>query len=702
LKSYARLVLLLVVLALSVGMLSTAINILGDINRLNLDEEKPGPSNPMMDPGALGKSTESTKVDEEEPRELGPIMEIRLQTSTRYLRRYAAENYTAGRWFEAEQYPSQTYTGELIENEYMGASYAFKQFFVTPLTTFYGYIPVAPNTHSLMTNLSVAYIPETQSFLSVGAFDQPYWVGWQMPSRSDAALRASTPLGPPTMLDVPDAIEPRIVALAQQITAGYASPYEKYRAIEAYLKEEYTFKKDYTPAPSTIDPVIWFLFNTRSGVGSHFNSALILLARSIGLPARAVAGFVIDPYMELQYVMPQQAYLYAEAEFSDQGWVIFDATPKHYDEGKVNITRQQTITNITGNDPVALKGKKFSVWGTVMTVDGEAVTGPQVEIIMTVDKESNETGVVVGVGFAENGLFNVTCDATKDMEVGDYDLVAHTLKNREYGESYSDPPITVMSETSVKITGPRQVYMGKSILFRGTVTEVASGEPVANASLTVSFLDQALTFRSDDQGRVQYEAAFTESGEENMTLTMGGTRYYVGSSTTFGISVLLPPPNPTDILSILLGFPQNIIVALSGAIGVGLYASRRNRRMKEEEFLEPRVSLPPGGEKIGYEDGVPLDYESYEEGVVKLFNRFYVTMQRIYPDIDEAMTPREFERTLVERLPENAHPALADLVTSYEIAMYSNIPVTAEDFKRTNGTVELIIELMKNGRREPQ
>jgi hypothetical protein len=124
--------------------------------------------------------------------------------------------------------------------------------------------------------------------------------------------------------------------------------------------------------------------------------------------------------------------------------------------------------------------------------------------------------------------------------------------------------------------------------------------------------------------------------------------------------------------------------------------------MKEEEFLEPRVSLPPGGEKIGYEDGVPLDYESYEEGVVKLFNRFYVTMQRIYPDIDEAMTPREFERTLVERLPENAHPALADLVTSYEIAMYSNIPVTAEDFKRTNGTVELIIELMKNGRREPQ
>ena len=700
-KSYARLVLLLIVLALSVGMLSTAINILGDISRLNLDEERPGPSNPMMDPGALGKSTESAKVDEEEPRELGPIMEIRLQTFTRYLRRYAAENYTGGRWFEAEQYPVETYSGQVIPNEYEGASYAYKQFAVTPLTTFYGYIPVAPNTQTLIVNVSMAYIPETQSFMSVGAFDQPYWVGWRAPTLSEVALRASTPLGAGPMLDVPDGIEPRLVALAQQITAGHASPYDKYRAIEAYLREEYRFKKDYTPAPSSIDPVIWFLFNTHEGVGSHFNSALILLARSIGLPTRAVVGFVIDPYMEIQYVMPQQAYLYAEAEFQSQGWVIFDATPKHYDEGKVNVTRQQTVTNITGNDPVAFKGKQFSVWGTVMTVDGEAVTGPQVEIIMVVDKASNETGVVVGVGFVENGLFNITCDASKDMEVGDYDLVAHTLKNREYGESYSDPPITVMSETAVKITGPRQVYSGKSILFRGTVTEVASGEPVANASLTVSFLNQVLTLSSDAQGRVQYEAAFPENGEENMTLTMEGTRYYLGSSITFGISVLVPPPNPTDILSILLGFPQNIIVALSGLAGVGLYASRRNRRMKEEEFLEPRVSLPTGSDKVGYEDGGPLEYESYEEGVVKLFNRFYVSMQRIYPDIDESMTPREFEKTLIERLPDNAHLALEDLVTSYEIAMYSNIPVAAEDFKRTNATVELIIELMKNGRREP-
>jgi len=703
LKSYARLVLLLLVLALSVGMLSAAINILGDITRLDLDEDKPGPVNPIMDPSAMGKSTESVSVDEEEPREMGPIMEIRLQTYTRYLRRYPAENYTLGRWVEAKQYPTEIYNGQYIPSEYEGqVIYVFKQFYVTPLTTFHGYVPVAPNTVTLMLNTSLAYIPEGRSFLSLGPFDQPYWVSWEMPNYNAAALRSSTPVASGLMLDVPDGIEARLAAEATRITAGLTSPYDKYKAIEAHLKEEYTFKKEFRPSPPAIDPVEWFLFNTREGVGNHFNSAFILLARSIGLPARAVIGYMVDPYNEVQYVMPQQAYLYAEAKFQNQGWVIFDATPKHYDEGKVNITRQQTVTNITDNDPIALKGEKFHVWGTVTTVNGTAVSGPQVEIIMKVNKDDdNETGLVVGVSFAENGLFNVTCDATPEINVGDYNLIAHTMKNREYDESYSDPPITVMSETAVKVTGPRQVYSGRNITYKGFLTELKSGKPITNVNLTVTYLGKAIHLSSDDQGSIQYYVMFPEDGEENITLAMEGNRFYVGSSTNFGVSVLVPPPNPTDILSILLGFPQNIIIAISGALGVGVYAARRNRRMKEEEFLEPRVILPTPRERIGYEDGVPLEYSSYEEGVAKLFNRFYVSMQRIYPDIDDTMTPREFERTLMDRLPNNAHLALEDLVTSYEIAMYSNITVTAEDFKRTNATVELIIELMKSGRGEP-
>ena len=697
---YARLALLLLVLMLSVGMLSAAINILGDITRLDLDEDKPGPINPMMDPGSLGQSSDEVDMINVEPRKMGPIMELRLPPKTRYLRRMPAENYTWGTWYPVTGIAGEPHTGGIIPDQTMGASSMINnQFYVDPLTVFTGWVPVAPNTQAVTDfNGSLTYYPEAQSFQTTEPFTDPYWVSHSIRALTDTALMAAEPVPTEATLAVPAGIETRLRNLALDVTEGKTSSYEKYKAIENHLRDKYEFSEDFTQPPAGMDPVIWFLFNDRRGTGAHFNSALILLARSIDLPARAVIGFVIDPWAEHQYVLPQQAYLYAEANLGSVGWTIFDATPKHYDEGEVNITKEATFTNITGNDPVALKGKTFNVWGTVTTANGSAVSGPQVEIILKSDKtDYNETGLVVGVGFAEDGLFNVTCDASTELAVGDYDLIAHTLENRWYLESVSDPPIRLMSETDVSISGPKRVYAEKNITYRGIVVETATGEPLANATLRVRYLNRTMDLVSDVQGRISFPAFFPEDGEATINMSMEETDYYVGSSTSFGVSVMLPPPSPNNLLSLLFGFPQNIIIALSGAMGVGVYAARRSRRLKDEEFTEPRVVLPAGRERIGYEDGVPLEYSSYEEGVVKLFNRFYVSMMRMYPDIDDTMTPREFEYILIDRLPVNAHAALEDLVTSYEIAMYSNMPIAVEDFKRTNATIELIVELMKNG-----
>ena len=473
-------------------------------------------------------------------------------------------------------------------------------------------------------------------------------------------------------------------------------------AIRDYLLENYEWDKEFTPAPSTIDPIRWFLYNERAGVGSHFNSAFIILARCLGIPMRAVIGYTVDAQMEIQYVMPQQAYMWAETEFENLGWVTIEASPNNYMDSDVNVTMQTTVTNITGNDPIAIRGKQFNVWGTVETLNGTAVTESQVEVILKVNKtDVNETALIVGVGFIEAGLFNVTCDATPEILVGDYNLIAHTLETLKYKESWSDPPIKVMAETIVKITGPRQVYQGKNITYRGSIFDSSDGNPVVNASLNINYLDKVLTLTSDENGKINFIAIFPENGKTNMSLSMLEAMYYLGSETSIGITVIIPPPDASNIISLLFTFPYNIGVALSTAIGVGFYAAKRNRRM-QEEFVEeePRARVQPKREYIGYEDGVPLEYTSYEEGVVKLFNRFYVSMQRIYPDIDDTMTPREFQYVLIERMPMHADALLEDLVSSYEIAMYSNIALSQEDFKRTNATIELVIELMKSGSRD--
>ncbi|MFW6109033.1 MAG: DUF4129 domain-containing transglutaminase family protein [archaeon] len=705
-KQYARLLGLIIVLTISVGMLGTAINILGDITRLELDENAPVSSKGFAEAQGLRGGEQQAQLGYEVQQERGPILLIKLPPKTKYLRRYAAYEYTHGTWSRPSDLEPMTYTGQLLPAD---PTYpkgpAQVQFQVNPLANLTGYMLAAQHTTNLNFNKSdfnINYYEEIQSFDAVEPYDQPYWVSYNKYTHSEAALRSSQAIGPPEVLTVPSELEDYLQTKAMEWTAGAVTDYDKLVALQNHLLENYEFNENFTSAPSSVDPVRWFLSNTKEGVGSHFNSAFVLLARSIDIPARAVIGYTVKPDVELQYVLPQQAFLYAEVEFQNQGWVTFDACPIHTTEGESNITQQRTVCNITGNDPIAIRGQQFNVWGTVRTVNDTAVSDTQVEIILKENKtDLYEEGLIVGVGEVNDGLFNVTCDATPEILVGDYNLIAHSLETARYKESYSDPPIRVVADPVLKITGPRQVYEGRNITYRGSIVDSSDGSPIVNTTVKVSYLDRVFNLTSNAEGKVSFVTLFPENGKYNMSLIKEQTRYYLGAADTIAVTVIVPPPDATNILSLLLTFPYNIGLALAGAIGVGVYAAKRNKRLQEEEpVIEARVNLPSEKEYIGYEDGVPLEYTSYEEGVVKLFNRFFVSMQRIYPDIDEAMTPREFQYILEERLPKTADALLEDLVTSYEIAMYSNITLSQDDFKRTNATIELIIEVMNNRERE--
>lgn len=700
-KKYARLALLLLVLTLSVGMLSTAINILGDITRLDLDEDQPPPAMSMAAPG-LEQAQEEVQVGEMQTGKRGPIIEIRLAPRTRYIRRYPMEDYDAGKWYPIKEKQGEQYNGTKIPSvEGSPRPQSEWQFYIKPIAKFSGWLPVAPNTMVVNSNLSLQYYPELQSFDSNQYYNTSYWVGARIYQHSDALLRSKRAIGSENQYIISEKLEANLRTLGEEIIEGQLTDYDKYKAIETHLTENYEFSDQFTNPPTSLDPISWFLFNDRKGTGSHFNTAFVLLSRSIGLPARVVVGFLIDPFAEFQYVLSQQAYMYAEVNFEDLGYVIFDATPIQYRDNWVNKTIQPTITNITGNDPIAIKGKQFNVWGTVQLFNGSGVSDTQVEIILKEDKEDlNETGLIVGVGFTENGWFNVTSDAPLDMNVGDYNLIAHNLETRYYEESWSDPPIRVMAETNVRISGSSRVYSGKNITYRGYVIDASTEKPLRNATLVAKFGNDQVEMKTDWQGKIVFDALFPENGFTNLTIEMMESRYFLGSHTAFAVTVIPQPPEVDSIIAFLFSFPNNIIIAVASAVGVSAYAARRSRRLQQEEVQEPRVRLPPEKEDIGYEDNVPLTYSSYEEGVVKLFNRFYVSMQRIYPDIDDAWTPREFEYNLMERLPGNSHAALEDLITSYEVAMYSNISLSQEDFKRTNATIELIIELMRNVPRE--
>jgi hypothetical protein len=78
------------------------------------------------------------------------------------------------------------------------------------------------------------------------------------------------------------------------------------------------------------DPIAVFLFDARKGHCEYFASAMTIMLRRLGIPARLVNGFRAGEYNSLgkDWVVRQyDAHSWVEAYFAPYGWLEFDPTP---------------------------------------------------------------------------------------------------------------------------------------------------------------------------------------------------------------------------------------------------------------------------------------------------------------------------------------------------------------------------------------
>jgi hypothetical protein len=291
-----------------------------------------------------------------------------------------------------------------------------------------------------------------------------------------------------------------------------------------------------------------------------------------------------------------------------------------------------------------------------------------------------------GIGIVRDGFFDIVSDASPDMAVDDYNLIAHTLPLGAYLESWSDPPIRIMAETNVTILAPTSAYVGSSVAISGTLIDNSNGQPIPNATLTVNVGNETFSLKSDGEGVVSLLHTYEDEGNETIQIIMEGSDYYLGSNSSFGIAVSLPPTPKPGILQIITMYPYNVMIATGAAVIIGSVILLTKRR--EQPTLT--TSLPEL-----YDEG-PLTFSDYKEGVVKLFNRFYARSQRRYKEIKDSMTPREFQVVLLGKMPERGGPALDYLVTAFEIADYSTTIPNQEIYEKCHAAVELLNGLMEH------
>src|SRR5262249_30880982 len=128
-------------------------------------------------------------------------------------------------------------------------------------------------------------------------------------------------------LQVPRSLPRRVVDLAHNATNGAPSAYDKAVTLETFLRNDFTYTTHVPSVPTDQDWVDYFLFDTKQGYCDYFATAMVVMLRVEGVPARVASGFApgdVDPNTGLSIVRENHAHSWVEAYFPRFGWITFE------------------------------------------------------------------------------------------------------------------------------------------------------------------------------------------------------------------------------------------------------------------------------------------------------------------------------------------------------------------------------------------
>ncbi|RYG49569.1 DUF4129 domain-containing protein [bacterium] len=104
---------------------------------------------------------------------------------------------------------------------------------------------------------------------------------------------------------------------------------DRANALKRAIAEQVLYNINAPATPTGDDPVRFFLFGSGQGYCDVFASTMTLAARTAGIPARYVQGYLPEEDNrtgDMQLILDRDYHAWAELFFKDVGWVVFDAT----------------------------------------------------------------------------------------------------------------------------------------------------------------------------------------------------------------------------------------------------------------------------------------------------------------------------------------------------------------------------------------
>ena len=143
--------------------------------------------------------------------------------------------------------------------------------------------------------------------------------------QSDAAAIPAPILEQYTAL--PAKLPARVRQLATEIVVLAPTAYDQAVALQQFLRQ-YPYSLNVAEPPANTDLVDYFLFDLQTGYCDYYASAMVVMARSLGIPARLVIGYTANPANAQgeQRITQANAHSWPELYFAAAGWVAFEPT----------------------------------------------------------------------------------------------------------------------------------------------------------------------------------------------------------------------------------------------------------------------------------------------------------------------------------------------------------------------------------------
>ena len=154
-------------------------------------------------------------------------------------------------------------------------------------------------------------------------------------------------------LQVPEELRQQLSTFTRQLTVAQKSDWGSAMLICNFLEDNYAYRLQNKKVEG--ERVLNFLFEEKEGICQDFATSMVLMCRSIGIPAKYVTGYYASEKNKESgnyIVREKDAHAFVEVYIAGYGWMSFDPTPSSRieeikEEGALGLSLQSFMRLIT-------------------------------------------------------------------------------------------------------------------------------------------------------------------------------------------------------------------------------------------------------------------------------------------------------------------------------------------------------------------